>query len=208
MNVLLPVGYFPPISYFAWLIQNDVILERKEHFVKQSLRSRCTVLGANGPLQLNVPRAGSSSKQPIDECIIFNRTDWKLQHWRSLEAAYRNSPFFEYYEPKLKPLFEKKSTNLFELGLASIELTCKLLNIRFEPAFTSSHELHPKEIDLRNAWNKQNYATKKPVKAFPEYIQVFSDRQAFVTDLSILDVLFCLGPQTLEYLNNLELNDH
>lgn len=208
MHVLLPIAYFPPISYFAWLIKNDLVLERKEHFVKQSLRSRCEILGANGTLHLNVPKTKVQGKEPVDECEIFSEIDWKTQHWRSLEAAYRNSPFFDYYADELKPLFEKEHTYLFQLGLESTELICEFLNIRFEPTFTSSHEVIPKELDLRNAWNKRDYSEKPPVKAFPEYIQVFSDRHAFVPDLSILDLLFCLGPQSVEYLKKLELNEY
>lgn len=204
----MPIGYFPPISYFAWLLQNDVTLERKEHYVKQTLRSRCTIMGSNGPLNLLVPRVGASKHQPIDRSETHNETDWKTLHWRSIVAAYRNSPFFEYYENEFKPFFEKDHTHHFQLGLKSIELVSQLLESPFKPSFTEEYLTDPEQKDLRNAWNKREYANKQPVKAFPEYIQVFSDRHSFAPDMSILDLLFCLGTRSVDYLKNLELNDH
>ena len=204
----MPIGYFPPISYFAWLLENDVTLERKEHYVKQSLRSRCTIMGSNGPLNLLVPRVKASKRQPIDESETHNETDWKTVHWRSIVAAYRNSPFFEYYEDELKPFFEKNHTHHFQLGLDSIEVISQLLEISFEPSFTEEYLTESEQKDLRNAWNKREYASKQPVKDFPEYIQVFSDRHPFTTDQSILDLLFCTGPQSVEYLKKLELRDY
>lgn len=176
--------------------------------MKQSLRSRCHVFGANGPLHLNVPKAKSENRTPIDECKIFSGENWKVQHWRSLESAYKNSPFFDYYADELKPFFEEEHTLLFELGLKSIQTICEFLNIQFEPSFTSTYEVEPNATDLRNAWNKKEYASKPPVKIFHEYIQVFADRHPFQADLSILDLLFCLGPQSVEHLKNLELNEY
>ena len=208
MKVLMPVGYFPPISYFAWLNANEVILERKEHYVKQSLRSRCTIMGANGPLNLLVPRVKASNRQPMDESEIHDTDDWKTQHWRSLVSAYRNSPYFEYYEDELKPFFEQHHTHHFQLGLESIELICEILGLPYNPDFTENHVTEPEQKDLRNAWNKRDYADKQPVRNLPEYIQVFSDRNAFAPDLSILDLLFCIGPQANEYLQNLGLSDY
>lgn len=204
----MPVGYFPPISYFAWLVKREVVLERKEHFVKQSLRSRCEILGSNGKLQLTVPKAKSDGQLPMDACEIFNEgADWKKQHWRSLTAAYRNSPFFDFYADELRPLFEKEHTHLFQLGIDSIQIICEFLNIRFRPEYTSVHVTHPSQINLRNAWNKGEYAAKAPVKLYTPYIQVFNDRSSFVPDLSILDLVFCLGPESISYLKNLELNE-
>ncbi|MBI1286363.1 MAG: hypothetical protein GC178_02185 [Flavobacteriales bacterium] len=205
MKALLPIGYFPPISYFAYLLRDDVTIEKHEHFVKQSLRSRCAIMGANGPLNLLVPRAKATERQPISQSAIHNAEDWRKLHWRSLEAAYRNSPYFEYYEDELLPLFQEEHTNHFELGLESIQAVCDILGIDFKPAFTESYQTEFHGIDLRNAWNKKQYETTSPVAEFPTYIQVFSDRFAFASDLSILDLMFCQGPRSIDYLQNLEL---
>lgn len=205
MKALLPIGYFPPISYFAYLLRDEVTIEKHEHFVKQSLRSRCVIMGANGPLNLLVPRAKATERQPISQSAIHNVEDWRKLHWRSLEAAYRNSPYFEYYEDELLPLFEKEHTNHFELGVETIQIVSEILGIDFEPAFTESYEVETDAIDLRNAWNKKQYETHSPVAEFPTYIQVFSDRFEFAPDLSILDLMFCQGPRSIDYLQNLEL---
>ena len=207
MKFLLPIGYFPPVSYFSVLAQHKAVFEAKEHFVKQSLRNRCTIMGANGPLNLLVPRVKVSERQTIDQSQIHDETDWKTLHWRSLEAAYRNSPYFEYYEDDLKPFFEKPHRLHFQLGLGSIELMCQLLEMEFTAELTHEYEVSPAEVDLRNAWNKRNYAANPLVAEFSEYIQVFSDRHPFAPDLSILDLMFCVGPRSKEYLLNLELRE-
>lgn len=205
MKTLLPIGYFPPISYFVYLLNTDVSMEAKEHFVKQSLRSRCTVLGANGPLHLLVPRLRSDERQLMDQTIIDQASDWKTLHWRSLESAYRKSPYFEYYEHHFEAFFSENHTNHFELGLRSVQLVCQLLKVTFEPSITTEYVAEFEGLDLRSAWNKQNYAAKAPVEKLPAYIQVFSDRFSFESDLSILDLLFCEGPRSVDYLRELKL---
>jgi len=186
-------------------MRKEVILETKEHFVKQSLRNRCTILGANGPLNLLIPRAKSKERLTIEQVQVHDDADWKTLHWRSLEAAYRNSPYFEYYEDDLQAFFKKEHTHHFQLNLESIQLVCNLLDIDFNPEFTLEHQADFEELDLRSTWNKQEYAEKNPANSYPRYIQVFSDRHEFAQDLSILDILFCLGPRTIDYLKELEL---
>jgi hypothetical protein len=203
--VLLPIGYFPPISYFAYLMRNQVSIEKKEYFVRQSFRSRCTILGANGPLQLVVPREKSPVRLTIDKTVIHAETDWKTLHWRSLEAAYRSSPYFEYYEDDIKPFFQANQTQHFQTGYDSVKLILNLFGLNFEPKITLKYQTEFDGLDLRNAWNKQDYLKRNPVKEFPKYIQVFSDRHPFAPDLSILDLLFCEGPRSTDYLSGLEL---
>lgn len=206
MKALLPIGYFPPISYFAYVLRADVTLERHEHYVKQSLRSRCTIIGANGPLQLHVPRSKTDQRQTIGQCAIHNTDEWRKLHWRSLVSAYRNSPYFAYYEDELLPFFEEEHTNLFELGLKSLHLVCGILGIERTFQLTEHYVADFQGLDLRNAWNKRNYELQSPIQHFPSYIQVFSDRFAFMPDLSILDLVFCQGPRSVEYLQNLKLS--
>jgi len=205
MKTLLPVGYFPPISYFAYLLRDEVTLEKKEHFVKQSLRNRCTILGANGSLNLLVPREKSNVRLRIDQTRIHDETDWKTLHWRSLEAAYRQSPYFEYYEDDMHPFFKKEHTHHFQTNLESIQLVCDLLDVEFKPELTTDYTADFDGLDLRSTWNKQDYIEQNPAKSYPRYIQVFSDRHEFAQDLSILDILFCLGPRAVDYLKQLEL---
>lgn len=205
MNLLLPVAYFPPISYFAYAMKYKVKIEAHENFLKQSIRNRCTISSANGTLQLVVPKAKSIEKQSISECQIFD-DDWKTQHWRSLEAAYRNSPFFDFYADEVKSIYENEHSKIFDLSLDSTKLISELLNISLDFDISDEYISKPDFIDLRNAWNKKEYRNQPPVTQFPSYIQVFSDRHEFASDLSILDLLFCLGPQASNYLDKLELN--
>ena len=165
-------------------------------------------MGANGPLNLLVPKVNETARFTIEESTIHDDARWKTQHWRSLVAAYRNSPYFDYYEEKLQLFFEDEHAHHFQLGLKSIELICELLQIPFSPNFTEEYKTEVEQIDLRNAWNKRNYADKHPVQEFPEYIQVFSDRHPFAPDLSMLDLLFCMGPLATEYLKNLRLHEY
>lgn len=141
----------------------------------------------------------------MDQSQIHEETDWKRLHWRSLQAAYKNSPYFEYYEDDLKLFFRKDHTHHLALGLDSIELVCNILEIDFKPELTTVYTVDFDGLDLRNAWNKQDYAKQNPVADYPKYIQVFSDRHEFKQDLSILDLLFCLGPEAVDYLTELEL---
>lgn len=207
MDVLLPAAYFPPISYLAYMLNNSVTIETQEHFVKQSIRSRCTILGANGILNLQVPRAKSKHRQSVSESEIhYQDEDWRKLHWRSLEAAYRNSPFFEFYANELKPFFEKEHTHHLNIAVESTQLIARLMNISIAFELSTSYQPSVEGLDLRNAWNKKDYRENPPVSEFPNYIQVFADRQRFVQDLSVLDLLFCQGPQSLDYLKNLKLN--
>jgi hypothetical protein len=204
MKILLPIGYFPPISYFAYLVQNEVTFEKHEHFVKQSLRNRCTIMGANGPLNLLVPRTKSEVRLAIEHAKVHDDEDWKTLHWRSLESAYRKSPYFEYYEDELLPFFKKEHTHHFQLGLESIQIIFQLLSIEFKHEFTTKYEADFDGLDLRSVWNKQDYSLQNPIKSYPRYIQVFSDRHEFEPDVSMLDLLFCQGPRAVDYLRSLE----
>jgi hypothetical protein len=204
MKVLLPIAYFPPISYFAYLVQNEITFEKHEHFVKQSLRNRCTIMGANGPLNLLVPRTKSEVRLTIEHAKIHDEEDWKTLHWRSLESAYRKSPYFEYYEDELLPFFKKDHTHHFQLGLESIQIIFQLLGIEFKHEFTTKYEAEFDGLDLRSVWNKQDYSLQNPIKSYPRYIQVFSDRHKFEPDVCMLDLLFCQGPRAVDYLRSLK----
>ncbi|MGB0916997.1 MAG: WbqC family protein [Flavobacteriales bacterium] len=208
MKTLLPIGYFPPISYFAYLISGDPVFELHEHFVKQTFRNRCSILGANGRLKLLVPKEKANVRLTIGETKIHNEVDWQTLHWHSLESAYRHSPYFEYYEDDIKPFFEQERTSMFSTNMESIKMVCGLLDLDFEAKTTTHYDVNAEGLNLRNSWNKQDYLKLNPIKDYPRYIQVFSDRFKFEPDLSILDLLFCLGPRAVDYLKNLEREFH
>lgn len=201
MKAIFPISYLGSVSIFANLVKYDsVLVEKKEHFVKQSCRNRCEIVGATGKLSLSIPthRKGRD-KRIIDEVGISNDEAWKMIHWRSICTAYRSSPYFEYYEADFEPFFLDESTNLFEFNLGLFHLILKKLKVNIELSFTSEFQLNYDFDDYRPHYSR-NYVEKLQ---FPRYIQVFEERTGFQPNLSIIDLLFNEGPASLDYLKKI-----
>ena len=133
---------------------------------------------------------------------VENHFPWQRLHWKSLETAYRTSPYFEYYEDDLVRIFEKPYTYLLDVNIDTIEtiLACLLVNINFDK--TSTYESQPEAVkDYRylSSAKKEVEVTMEP------YHQIFSDKHGFIKNLSVLDLLFHEGPNTLDYLNNVSI---
>lgn len=198
MEAIFPLTYLGPVSIFANLLQYDkVLIEKKEHFIKQSYRNRCEIVGASGKLSLSIPtfRKGRD-KRIIDEVGICNDESWKTVHWRSICTAYRSSPYFEYYEADFEGLFLQESTNLFEFNLALFELILKKLKMEVQFSFTSEFILNYEIDDYRPFYARNS----EEQLVFPRYIQVFEERVGFQPNLSVLDLLFNEGPASKDYL--------
>jgi hypothetical protein len=195
-NPLLPTAYFGPISYYAILLQYpNCNIELHEHFIKQSIRNRCDIYGANGKLRLTIPKQRKGSdKTIIKEIHISYKQNWQKEHWNAIVSAYNSSPYFEYYKDELQPLFEEKEEYLTTFNN---KLQIVLLSIlqEEEKVKTTTEYLHQGNFsDLRN----YNWKIEKQEK----YDQVFMEKQGFIPNLSILDLLFNLGPESADYLNN------
>ena len=200
---MIPVispAYLPPIEYVAWLLQQETLyFNTTDHFQKQTYRNRCEILGANGVLKLSIPITHQAQKthQNEIEVIPFNSVPWQKQHWKSLSIAYRSAPFFEFYEYDLKPLFETQPHKLWDWNLLLIDKILSLLNLPFSYEVVSfDPEQHKRMEYLLNA------KVQRPT-LFPSYRQVFSDRLGFQANLSIVDLLFNLGPESEAYLNKI-----
>ncbi len=196
---LFSTSYLPPITYIrACLKASEIILDSHEHFVKQSYRNRCRIYGANGMLQLIIPVSHDQLFQkPISEVTCIIEEPWQTIHWRSISAAYRNSPYFEYYEEEFKVLFKETGLTLFEFNLKLLRLVFKILKQEIHIGFTESFEKTPQTIlDLRHTFHPKKLSTEK----LPRYHQVFEDRHGFIPDLSILDLLCNMGPNSSAYL--------
>ncbi|MFT6717499.1 MAG: hypothetical protein ACJA0Q_002156 [Saprospiraceae bacterium] len=204
MKAIFPLTYLGPISYYANMLQFDeVLIEKNEHFIKQSYRNRCDIIGATGSLSLSVPtfRKGRD-KTIIDKVGISNDSKWQTLHWRSISTAYRSSPYFEYYEEDFENFFLEAKTNLFNFNLELTKVILKRLGIDVKFTMTSEFILHHDIPDFR-----PNYSRKFPDNnVYPRYIQVFEDRVGFHKNLTILDLLFNQGPSSIEYLKIVELN--
>ncbi len=204
MPVLLSVAYNPPVAWFALLAKYEVLLEAHETYPKQTFRNRCEIYAENGRMALTIPvNRPRGNRTPITEVQIFNEEKWYLRHWRAIQSAYEASPYFLYYKDDLADFYRGEATNLFDFNWQLIRVLAKLLEIELRVNMTESFHRNPGNgLDFR-----QSIHPKKTIEglAFPSYIQVFSDRHGFIPNLSILDLLFNLGPETKTYLNKIIL---
>lgn len=203
MPVLLQPTYFPSISHFVAMVQSDgFIFEMDDNFQKQTNRNRMYIYSPNGIQLLNIPvKHSKQAHQKTKEIRIENDFDWQKQHFKSLDAAYRSSPFFEYFEDTISPIFQKKHTFLLDLNFEAMEIVCKCLGIPFVYSTTTDFfDVSKDVIDLRLLANG-----KKDNSIFNPYTQVFGDKFDFINNLSILDLLFNEGRQALPYLKSQQL---
>lgn len=201
MDVLLHPTYFPNIAHFVAMLQADhVIFEVCDNYQKQTYRNRSSIYAANGKLDLNVPVIYSQkNRQRTSEVAIFNADNWQLQHLKSLESAYRTSPFFEFYIDDLMPLFEIKAHSIMDFNLKCIAFIFDCLQLPFTYSTTTRFELEPTKIkDARGLANSR----KEIQQHFSKYPQVFDDKHGVLPNLSILDLLFNEGPNTESYLES------
>ena len=200
MDILLHPTYFPSISHFAAMAQADSItFEMEDNFQKQTNRNRMYIYSPNGIQLLNIPvKHSKQAHQKTKDVRLETAFDWQKQHFKSLEAAYRTSPFFEYYEDTIAPVFTKKHTFLMDLNLETMEVVSKCLGFRFESQKTIEY-FHdaPDFRDFRELANG-----KKDTRVFEPYTQVFEEKHGYLNNLSILDLLFNEGRFALDYLKN------
>jgi hypothetical protein len=203
MNILIHPTYFPSISHYIAMVKAEsVTFEMEDNFQKQTNRNRMYIYSPNGIQLLNVPVKHSIDKhQKYKDVRIENDFGWQKNHFKSLEAAYRTSPFFEYFEDDFRPLFEKKQEFILDLNLQIFELINSSLGIKIEAQKTTEF-FHDslKNDDFRSLVNG-----KKDVTQIEEYTQVFNDKHGFINNLSILDLLFNEGRYAVDYLKNQSL---
>src|SRR6056297_517195 len=201
-KVLLTTAYWGPVQYYAKVVQHDEVwVEQDEHYNKQSYRTRCTIYGANGPLNLSVPVKKPSSKAHIKEVTIDYDTAWRKMHWKSIESAYRSSAFFEFYADYLAPFYHKKYQFLIDFNHDIIKMLAEQLEIDINFSYSEKY-CFPEKIlfdDFRDIIHPKKKRSDPDFKE-KEYFQVFSDKQGFISNLSIIDLLFNTGPEALQYL--------
>jgi len=206
-KALLELHYWPCVQYFSKLLKYPVVvIEQWENYQKGSYRNRCMLAAANGPLRLSIPlNQGKNQQQSIREVRINYRENWLEQHWRSIQSAYGKSPFFEHYADELRPLYTQKPQFLFDWNQQLLEIAIELLDLPVQLDWSSSYhkekELPEDCRDLRNRISsKEHLAAEDPhFKAYP-YSQAFAEKSGFLANLSILDLLFCTGPQAIQIL--------
>ena len=198
-TILLHPTYFPSIAQMVAVAGAEtVVFEIHDNYQKQTYRNRAYIAHSNGKLLLNVPikHSGDGSRQKTSEVVPDTSFPWQSQHWKSLQSAYRTSPFFEYYEDELEFLFTDKAGSLLEHNLKIFELLTELIGIEVKTEFTKSYKPEYAEGDLR----KLVVAKKEKAYGLEPYIQVLQQAHGFIPNLSVLDLLFNEGPNTLNYL--------
>ena len=203
MDSLLLPTYFPSISHFAVMVQSEnITFEMEDNFQKQTNRNRTYIYSPNGIQLLNIPvKHSKTTHQKTKDVLIENEFDWQKQHFKSLEAAYRSSPFFEFFEDDIFPVFEKKHTYLIDLNMEVLDIVTKCLRMKLEFGKTTEY-FHETEniIDFRFLANG-----KKDTNSFEKYLQVFDDKHGFINNLSVLDLLFNEGKFAMDYLKTQKL---
>jgi hypothetical protein len=203
LSILLHPVYFPNIVTTAALVTNEVIWEVHDNYQKQTFRNRCHICTDLGKHMLNLPIqhvGGNQGRQKYKDVKLDNTYNWQRQHWRTLQTAYRTSPFFEFYEDDLAPIFEKPITYLLDLNFKTIDFLCACLSIENSIDKTSEYSLKIGNYkDLRYLVN----AKKTNNKEQETYNQVFIERHGFVKNTSTLDLLFNEGPSALSYLKRI-----
>ncbi|MFD2914272.1 WbqC family protein [Psychroserpens luteus] len=205
MNSLIHPTYFPNVAHFVAMIKaSDIVFEVCDNYQKQTYRNRTSIYGANGKLDLNIPVVYSQKNRQLYKDIkIFNSENWQTQHLKSLESAYRTSPFFEFYIDDLMPLFTSEVDNLMNHNIKCLEVVFECLQLPFNYTVTKTFELEPKLVmDARLLANSRKEIPQK----FKPYAQVFDDKHGYLDNISILDLLFNEGPNTELYLISQTLN--
>lgn len=189
------------------MVQKDVKWEVEDNYQKQTYRNRCYICTDRGRHLLSIPikhAGGDQGRQKYKEVKLDNDYQWQRQHWRTLQTAYRTSPFFEYYEDDIAPLYNQPYDFLLDFNLKSVSVISECLQIELPEKKTSSYETHLPDslLDCRFL------VRCKHEQAFEQetYMQVFGDRHGFIKNTSILDLLFNEGTNALAYLNNFNLN--
>ncbi len=203
-TILLSNLYLAPIDYYIALSQSDnVLIEQHDHFEKQTYRNRCRILTSNGPMDLVVPIIRPKEKCPTKDILISYQEKWQQTHWRAIESAYNSSPFFEYYKEDFEPFFTQKINYLIDLNNGLMETLLQLIHLPVNYQLTDTYKKKEEVVsqgieDLRKAFHPKQ--TDKIVTK--PYYQVFDQKFGFQGGLSIIDLLFNLGPESLIYLKN------
>ena len=198
-NPLLSTAYLAPISYYAILLkQNNSMIEYHEHFIKKSIRNRCDIMNTNGRLSLSIPvNRKTKTKTKISKIKISYAENWQKNHWKSIVSSYNSSPFFEYYKDKLKPYFLKEEEYLIDFNNNLQKEILALLKIKFTITYNSIYKRTGDFTDLRD----NNSIKINTIR----YDQVFMEKHKFINNLSIIDLLFNMGPESLDYIHQLQI---
>ncbi len=201
-TALLELQCFPSIPYLSKFFSfNIILIEQQENYIKRSYRNRFQIASANGPLSLSIPlEKGKNQQQSITDVSICYHTSWQRKYWTAIQSAYGKSPYFEYYSDDIKQLLFEKQKRLFDFNKSILDYFIHLFQIETTVRFTESYVKVPsiEIVDLRNTISpKIQESTLDKYYQLVEYQQVFMEKTGFLPNLSILDLLFCQGPEAV-----------
>jgi len=206
-TAILQTTYFGPIQWYQKLCRYDrCVIEQHDSYQKQTYRNRCIIATANGVQALTVPVCSASPADKMKDIRISDHNQWRRIHWNALQSAYSESPFFEYYADDIRPFYEQHYDFLTDFNEAIRQKLCELLDIHPTVEYSEQyipqstiHSQHSTVTDFRDVIHAKHPLpdpTFKPEK----YWQVFQHKHGFLPNLSILDLLFCMGPEAVFYL--------
>jgi hypothetical protein len=210
-TALLQTTYFGPVQWYQKLKRYDhCVIEQYDSYQKQTYRNRCVIATANGLQALTVPVDHSPLTIDHVQCKdlrISDHNQWRRVHWNALQSAYSESPFFEYYADDIRPFFEQKYEFLIDFNEAIRQKMCELLDIETSVSYSSGFRVHGSGFmvhgsgfkDFREVIRAKHPQEDAEFEARP-YWQVFQHRYGFQPNLSILDLPFCMGPESVFYL--------
>lgn len=199
-GAVLPLFYLPPVEYFSKLIKFNphILFEIHEHFPKQTYRNRACIYSPNGKLDLIIPvKKGANGHTAMKDVKISYDFDWQRLHWQSMQTCYRSSAYFEFYEDELAPFYEKKFDFLKDYNEQLLSLLLRFLKIDSSINYTQEYKLEADKADFRSCISPKHPSnfTSEP------YFQVFEQRNGFLPNLSIVDLLFNQGPRSLSFID-------
>jgi hypothetical protein len=203
-SLLAPLTYGGSITLWTYIAQVEhTILEKQDNYQKQTQRNRLYIHGANGKLMLSIPvkHLGYEGHQKYKDVLVDNSFPWQSQHWKSLQTAYRSSPYFEFYEDEFSALYVNKYTHLYSFNQAVFSTICLLIGLTARVRYTECYEQSSSHLDIRFLQQAKKKHPNTPVT----YTQVFSQKNGFIKNLSLLDLLFNEGPNTLSLLQKASL---
>lgn len=207
MQTYLSSAYLAPIQYYFEILKSQrVYIDIYENYQKQSFRNRCSILSANGAMPLSIPVEHASGEKVLMKDIrIATHGNWQHLHWNAIVSAYNSTPFFEYYQDDFYPFYHHKYSFLLDFNESLQNMILKILHI---DTFISNSDEYKKsfstnELDLRNTIHpKKNWREVDPSFHPTEYYQIFGDRFGFIENLSIIDLLFNMGNESVLVLND------
>ena len=193
MKIIIHPTYFPNIFSFKTIINStNILFEVNDHYVKQTLRNRTSIHAANGKLNLSVPvKFSSTKKEKYKDIKICYDSNWQKIHLKSIESAYKNSPFYDFFEDYFINFYNKKEKFLVDLNFSSIRLIFEILEKELNCNFTNEYlEKYVDLTDYRSLLTNKNFNEKVD---FKNYTQVFQEKNGSIENLSSIDLIFNKG---------------